>query len=349
MASLSSRLGVQFINEMRFSFSESDKSGDPYLFIPSGQVQIVSELADGSIGVRDVSFGGNTGMPTSSTSKSIQLTNELSWLPGSADHRFKFGATYMRQQSESDMGRNRLGTYRYNSLGDLESGVPASFRRTVVSDERASYSSDYGLYAGDVWRPSRALQMSYGLRLEGSSFSKPPEHNSALESSLGVRTDRLPSEWDLSPRAGFSWTIGGQSFLTAPDLIVTGGIGRFRSQIPGSLVAQAHTSTGLPTSEAELFCVGMAVPTPDWYDFSADQAAVPTQCIGANSAKPDRIAQSFGECQLREGRQSIWVPGPEFRCQQHLFTLGGGRSHHLRRSDSDRARDGGVELHQLTD
>ncbi len=284
LASLSSRLGVQLINEMRFSYSESDRTSDPYLLTPSGQVQIVSLLEDGSIGVRNVSFGGNTGMPTNSTSKSFQFADELSWMPGRADHRFKFGGSYMRQQSSNDMGRNRLGTYSYNSLTDLEAGVPASFRRTVVSDERVSNAADIAFYAGDVWRPSRGLQLSYGLRLEGSSFSNPPEYNPTLETSLGVRTDRLPSEWDLSPRAGFSWTIGGQSFMAAPDLIVRGGIGRFRSQIPGSLVSQAHTATGLSTSEAELYCVGTAVPTPDWYDFSANASAIPATCFGASTA-----------------------------------------------------------------
>ena len=124
MAGLSSRLGVQLINELRFSYSESARAGEPYLFTPSGQVQIASQLDDGPVGVRRVSFGGNTGMPTSATNNSLQFADQLSWLPGRAGHRFKFGGSYMRLQSTGDMGQNRLGTYTYNSLADLESGVP---------------------------------------------------------------------------------------------------------------------------------------------------------------------------------------------------------------------------------
>ena len=282
-ASVASRIGMRVINEMRMSYSQSDRAAEPYMLVPGGRVQVASLLSDGSVGVRNVSFGGNTTMPTNTTSKSFQVSDELSWLPGRASHRFKIGGSYMEQQSTSDMGRNRLGTYSFSSLSDLENGVASSFRRIVASEERASRSADYALYAGDVWRPSRGLQLSYGLRLEGSSFRNPPEYNSELDASLGVRTDRLPSEWDVSPRAGFSWTIGGQSFLTPPELMVRGGVGRFRSQIPAGLVAQAHTSTGLASSEAELFCVGAAVPTPDWYEFSSDQTTIPSQCVGAST------------------------------------------------------------------
>src|SRR6185503_15310107 len=104
-------------------------------------------------------------------------------------------------------------------------------------------------------------QFTYGLRLEASSFDGQPTYNAAVDSSFGRRTDVIPSEVHLSPRAGFSWRL---SETGAALKLVRGGFGEFRGRAPFSLFASATDQTGLLDSERQLVCIGPAVPTPDW-------------------------------------------------------------------------------------
>ena len=157
-------------------------------------------------------FGGNAGLPTHSSSSSFESSDELSWLPGAGHHRFKVGATWLTERSDNLFAGNSDGTFTYTSLGALAAGQPAMFRRTLDAVERRSYDQQFGFYAGDVWVIQRAFQLTYGARLEGATFGDPPAYNPAVYSAFGLRTDQIPSEWHVSPRAGFTWTIGGSNF-----------------------------------------------------------------------------------------------------------------------------------------
>lgn len=304
MATITSRFGTSVINELRGYWQSSFNDGSPYTRVPAGRVQVASDLPDGTRGVSTLTFGGNAGLPSRSNARSIEATNELSWL-GISGHRVKIGATFVSEQSTSVPGSNQYGTYTFNSLADLENDLPASFRRTVIVPERESQNYRWGMYAGDVWMITRPFQLTYGLRLEGSAFGEPPAYNSAVDAAFGRRTDRLPAEWHLSPRAGFSWTIGQrnqsggggfggggfgggqgggpggfQGGFTPPTAVIRGGIGEFRSQPPSNLVAQARSATGLTQSSAEIVCAGPSAPTPDWDQFWSSPNNIPGQCAG---------------------------------------------------------------------
>jgi Carboxypeptidase regulatory-like domain len=288
MVSLTSRFGMHVINQVQTYLSRSVQNSEPFLTLPAGRVQVGSQLPDGSIGVGDLSFGGSTGMPSSARTTGIQATDEVSWLPGAARHRVKLGAYLQAQASSNLNSANTTGTFTFNSLADLAANTPASFTRTLAPADRLSHALDYAFYAADIWGPTRRFQVTYGLRLEGSSFVDPPAYNAVVDSLFGLRTDRLPAEWHLSPRAGFTWTIGGSPFggIRAPQqpaLIVRGGVGEFRSPIPGNLVTAAQASTGLPSSEAQIVCVGSDVPLPDWSAYAADPGAIPDACTGGVS------------------------------------------------------------------
>ena len=279
MAGLSSRIGGRIINESRAYASTSTRGSDPFWSMPQGRVQVASQLADGSVGITTLLMGGSAGMPSRSLTRSLELSDELSWLPGAARHRLKLGALFHADRTEDLSASNQLGTFVYNSLADFAAGRPSQFRRVLDTSERASTALEFALYGGDVWLPSRALQLNYGLRLERGLVSNPPAYNPGLDSSLGLRTDRLPSELDLSPRAGFTWMIGAAPGAQ-PRFVVRGGVGRFRSPIPLGLVAQAQSSTGLNNTESLLDCIGPAVPSPDWADYRTDPATIPAACAG---------------------------------------------------------------------
>jgi hypothetical protein len=138
-----------------------------------------------------------------------------------------------------------------------------------------------------VWRRNGGLQLTYGVRLESSSFSGAPAYNAVLDSTFGIRTDRVPSEIRLSPRAGFTWIVGGgnggggRAGFGGSTTIVRGGFGEFKSLTPASLYSSALAAPGLSTAESRLVCIGSAVPPPDWAGYLQDETTIPAQCESA--------------------------------------------------------------------
>jgi hypothetical protein len=317
MAGLSSRIGGRIINEGRAYASTSTSGTTPYWIMPQGRVQVASQLPDGSVGITTLLMGGSAGMPSNSVTRSLELSDELSWLPGAARHRLKLGALFHADRTEAQSATNQSGTFVYNSLADLAAGLPAEFRRVLDPSQRLSTAAELAVYGGDVWLPSRSLQLNYGLRLERGVVQHAPPYNPGLDSSLGVRTDRVPSELDLSPRAGFTWMIGGGAGAQ-PLFIVRGGAGKFRSPIPLGLVAQAQASTGLSGAESILECVGPAVPHPDWVGYQADSAMIPAGCSapspGITSRAPAAAVFAPGFGAPKAWRASLGV-------QRNLTTL----------------------------
>ncbi|MBA2626736.1 MAG: carboxypeptidase regulatory-like domain-containing protein [Gemmatimonadales bacterium] len=278
MLTLTSRFGVHFVNEARAYLSSSNRDGAAFTLLPEGRVQVASDLDDGSRGVSTLTFGGSSGYPLRSRSSGLETSDELSWLPGSGTHRIKLGMLYNTQKSSDLASNNQLGSFRFNSLAGLEAGTPASFSRTVAPLARDATGLSYAAYLADTWRVTRAFQLTYGVRGEGSSFRNPPIYNPAVGMSFGVRTDRLPSETHLSPRAGFTWTLG-QAEGAPPRWTLRGGGGEFRSAMPLSLASVAQASTGLTTSEAQFVCVGSGSPTPDWTAYMANPGSIPDECV----------------------------------------------------------------------
>lgn len=208
LASLISQFDNGLINEARVYASIDTRDSRPYLVSPAGRVQVVSELEDGSRSVAALSFGGNGALPQDIENDQLEATNELSYISHDGAHRVKLGALVNRSTFNQDFAVNRNGTFTYLSLADLEANQPAQFTRTLAPSDRNGGIWNSALYLGDTWRHSRALQVTYGLRLEHTSFEGAPARNPDVEARFGRRTDVFPSETHLSPRVGFTWTLG---------------------------------------------------------------------------------------------------------------------------------------------
>ncbi|HEY8176315.1 MAG TPA: carboxypeptidase regulatory-like domain-containing protein [Gemmatimonadaceae bacterium] len=207
MLTLSSIFG-NVLNEGRAYYSGDDRNTEPYLSTPEGRVRVASELPDGAVGVSTLAFGGNTGMPTEGTTNQLEATDELSWLSEGGAHRFKLGGLLNLSGFSTAAQTNRDGSFSYNSLADLEANRPAEFRRSLRATNRNGGAWNGAVYLGDTWRDSRALQVTYGLRLEGSAYRGLPAYNPAIDTAFGHRTDLLPRDARLSPRVGFTWQLG---------------------------------------------------------------------------------------------------------------------------------------------
>jgi hypothetical protein len=201
------------INELRAYGSVSDASTQPYYLDAAGRVTLVSDLgsaaAAGQAGITTLTFGGNSALPQAQHTRGLEASDEFSFIPIGSPHRFKVGVLVNESRYDQDVTNNRWGTFSYASLADFVANRPASFTRTLTPQLRTGGTVNAALYAGDVWRARPSLQLTYGLRLEGTRYDGAPAYNAALDSAFGLRTDRFPTEMHLSPRLGFTWAIGG--------------------------------------------------------------------------------------------------------------------------------------------
>ena len=233
------------------------------------------------------------------------MSDELSWLPGDASHRIKLGGLLNASRFDQDVTNNREGVFTFNSLQDLENDQPASFSRTLAPAERSGSAVNPALYLGDTWRKSSALQLNYGVRLEGSTYGGAPAENALVDSAFGLRTNHFPSEVHLSPRVGFTWTLG-QGGFGAPATIIRGGAGEFRSLTPSALFSAAEGATGVEGSESQLVCIGSAVPTPDWSAYAQDPSAIPTDCASATPIAPSTALPNVAAFNPNFGAPRAW-------------------------------------------
>ncbi len=285
---MSSRFGFQVLNEFRAYLNASEQEGAPFNDLPQGRVQVTSEVEGGGFGVATYQFGGNPGAARRTSSNTLEVSNEVSWIPNVGGHRFKLGVLYKEADNSQDVTSNRYGVFTYQSLADLEANRPTIFSRTLAPTIRSTTSVDQAVYVGDVWRWPSGVQLTLGARLERSSFKGAPAYNADAESVFGFRTDRLPSETHFSPRLGFSYTPTGNQG-GPPKYAFRGGFGDFRSPIPSNLVGAAQAATGLSAGETQLYCLGDAVPTPDWQAYRVDVSAIPTACAGPSSTRPTAL------------------------------------------------------------
>jgi len=278
MMTLTSHMGM-FINELRGYKSIDNRNTEGYLSVPDGRVVVSSILGDGTNAISTLQFGGNPSLPQETKSSLLEVSDEISRLTTAGGHRFKLGGLLNQQRTSVGFIPNQFGTFTFNSLADFEAGVPTQFTRTLFARDQQSATNNAAVYLGDSWRMTPQFQVTYGLRMEGSRYPDKPDYNPEVEATFGRRTDNLPSEVSVSPRAGFSVFVG-ESQFGPPPLTLRGGIGEFRGTAPAQLFASALNATGLINGQSLLTCVGAAAPTPDWAAYLADPSTIPTSCNG---------------------------------------------------------------------
>jgi hypothetical protein len=321
MGALTSYFAGNFVNDFRTYVSVDDRDGSAFLALPQGRVQVASDVSDTALGVTTFGFGGNAGFPQSSENTSVEITEELSWLPGAATHRIKLGFYLNAAHFRQDQTPNQFGTFLYPSLGALETAEPEQFTRNLAPLEQSGTAWNGAAYLGDIWR-SGGFQLSYGARLEASAFGGAPAFNAAVDSVFGLRTDHVPGEVHVSPRAGFTWILGGAGGGRGPGggfgagaTILRGGAGEFRSPTPTSLYSSALAAPGLSNAEAQLVCVGSAVPVPDWSSYLDDSATIPGACTDtvttvAVTPRPNVTVLDPGFTAPRAWRASLGIQRP---------------------------------------
>jgi hypothetical protein len=291
----------------------SRDGGEPFIDLPAGRVRVKSDFAEGAGAVQSLVFGGNQGLSSASSSLTASFRNSLSWFDPANKHRLKLSSELQYAGSEHDPSSNLLGSFTFNSLADLEAGRPASFTRTLGTRERRTGVLSGAISLGDSYRRTDDLQFQYGLRAEGGRFTTAPDRNPRVDSVFGRRNDRLPAPVSLSPRFGFSWTVGKAqeiaSFAGAarrPRAVIRGGVGVFTNALGAGQLGQAMDATGLPGGTQQIVCVGPAAPAPQWEVYD-DPAAIPGHCADGSSGT-----------QFANGAPNVVLFSPDFRPQRSI-------------------------------
>jgi hypothetical protein len=280
-------LGIGSVfTETTLGLSTSANTADPFTLLPAGSVRVNSDLGGGTGAVRTLQFGGAPNLNTAGANTTIAGNNTLSWFSGDNRHRVKLTTELRRDSYWTDFTFNQLGTFSYNSLGDLEGNRPASYTRQLVARRRSGSQLVGAMSLGDAWRPTTNLQVQYGVRVDGNRYTGGPQSNPAVEAVFGRRNDEVPNRLYVSPRVGFSWTYGQADQLAllpgmirAPRAVLRGGVGVFQNTPGTQLLQNAIDNTGLPSSLQQLTCVGPAAPIPDWTAYAAGTASIPGACV----------------------------------------------------------------------
>ncbi len=277
--------GFGVLSETSVGINESRNYGTPYADLPSGSVRVVSTFADGTPSVANIGFGGSPFMSTSVTTTSGSLSNQLSWFTEDNRHRIKFTTELRRDSYAQDLTTNQLGSFSYNSLSDLDAGLPATFTRQLSPRKRSESEYIGGLSLGDSYKPSTDLQVQYGVRVDGNRFNSDPALNPDVLRLFTMPNDHVPNRLYASPRVGFSWTYGDapqvagfDGGVRGPRAVVRGGIGVFQSTPSAASIGAAMDNTGLASAVQQLACVGSAVPSPSWSSYATSEGNIPVQC-----------------------------------------------------------------------
>lgn len=277
------------LTETMFGASASSNRVDPFLELPSGSVLVTSLLDDGTNATRSLTFGGGNNAGTTQQ-MSFSGRNMLSWISDNNAHRLKLITELRLDDTQTERAANLFGRYTYQSLDDLAVGRPSSFTRNLNAVSQGGRALVGAVALGDAWRPSKDLQLQYGLRLDGNHFLNRPAENSAVANALGVSNTAVPNRIYLSPRVGFSWLMGtapqipfSEGFFAGPRATIRGGIGLFQNMRGPELIAGALTNTGLPSSQQQIVCTGTATPILTWQQLLANPNATADRCADGTS------------------------------------------------------------------
>lgn len=199
----------------------------------------------------------------------LNITDNYSMYMGS--HTVTVGANFEYQYVYNLFMRKAFGEYRFGSVEDFMTGVPAlqyergySLVDDIAGDGSAAAAEfntmQVGLYGQDEWQLNDNFKMTYGLRLDVPMFpdNSLTEDNAnilkettfaSIENEWGgddrVNLDNLvfgkmpKSQLMINPRFGINWDVNGDETTQ-----IRGGTGIFTSRLPLVWPGGAYTNNG---------------------------------------------------------------------------------------------------------
>ncbi|MEJ7680276.1 MAG: hypothetical protein WKG06_20960 [Segetibacter sp.] len=112
------------------------------------------------------------------------------------------------------------------------------------------------------------LNLTVGLRWDGTIIGSKPTRNTLLEQDLGVRTDVVPFDAkNIQPRINVVWDVNSNG-----RDVVKFGAGLFASEFTTQPITFAHIDNGVDFRQVD---IRQNVPVPDWQAYQQDFNKVP--------------------------------------------------------------------------
>jgi hypothetical protein len=164
------------------------------------------------------------------------------------DHKIKLGGDFDKSIYQDTFVQYYTGQYAFTSPANFAAGLPDYVRYQQASPgftiPQANYYysfTNYGLLLQDTWKPTSALTIVGGLRLDDPFFPTKPLYLPAFQAAFGIPNNSTPSgNYSLAPRLGFNFKLP----TTKVKAQIRGGIGLFRGTNPPVWVGDAYGNTG---------------------------------------------------------------------------------------------------------
>ncbi len=197
---------------------------------PEGTVN--SRMTNADVAGSDVAFGAvNAGVGALGRS-SASVTSELVQRLGQDRHEVKLMMD-LRYDRTRRGPASAFGQLYYSSLASLEQGRPTVYTFTPARTPVAAAILNSAASLGDVWRPTNALTVQAGVRIDASRRGALASEGDDIRGAFG-RPNAKASTRSLSPRVGFTWSFGRQGGGVAAMNVrrrgqLRGGVGVFQS------------------------------------------------------------------------------------------------------------------------
>lgn len=235
---LNSTFGNAMFNEFRMTYQRIRDFRATDTEFPQVNIRNVQPGKDFRIGTEQFSTANELDQDI------IEIHNDLTLVRGR--HQFTFGTHNEFFKFRNLFIRDNNGTYEFASLDLFEQGLAQSYDYSFSNTSDPEQSAEFwvyqlGFYAGDQWRVTNRVTLTYGLRLDFPIFPDKPSANPAVSSIYGKDTDVAPSSQTWSPRAGFNWDLSTDTTRQQ----VRGGLAVFGGRTPYVWLSNQYTNTGL--------------------------------------------------------------------------------------------------------
>jgi Carboxypeptidase regulatory-like domain len=266
---LNSQFGAG-VNELRLTYTRvRDHRESPIGNPPFPQVTVT--LAPGVTAVSGTEqFSGQNAI-----NQDITELNDAYTLVKST-HTFTVG-THNEFLSLSNLFiRDFYGSYNFSSLANFEAGLAQqydhSFSATSDPHQQAKFKvRQWGFYAGDQWRLSSPLTITYGVRVDAPRYPEKPDSNPIAQQQFGFATDVVPNSVEWSPRVGFNYDLSGKGTQQ-----VRGGLGIFTGRPAYVWISNQFGNTGIDFTR-----IGASFNANNKIPFIADPTNQPATVSGA--------------------------------------------------------------------
>lgn len=295
VAQLNSVVGRSF-NELRFTYQRvrEGREGQPTEERPFPTVDV--RVGGGS---RFLRAGRESFSAANELDQDVvELTNDFTTVRGR--HTITLGTHNEFFKFRNLFIRDAFGNYTFATLDLLEQGLAQSFdysfSLTGEPREAARFAvRQFGLYAGDQFRPSSRLTLTAGVRLDVPTFPDTPTRNPDAETIYGFRTDVVPNQQLWSPRVGVVYAVN-----QARAEQLRGGIGLFAGRTPYVWLSNQYGSTGIEFQRVRA-TENAANRIPFVADPNAQPATISGAIVSVSRNEIDLIEPDYSYPQLIRG------------------------------------------------